>query len=233
MAKLIQKLTDYNNPHSFASRLRTQRISHLVNLINTLTLEKDSVSILDIGGTKRFWNILPENFIKEKNLKITLINLPSEKTYEDDSFFTHVIGDACEMSMFDEKSFDIAHSNSVIEHVGNWQRMKMFAEAVRRIGKNYYIQTPNFWFPIEPHCMTPFFHWLPFPTRVWLTRNFSLGHWSKSENVDKAAQQVESANLLNKGMMKELFPDSLIYVERFFTLPKSLTAIKHSSPETD
>jgi hypothetical protein len=30
-----------------------------------------------------------------------------------------------------------------------------------QVGRSYYLQTPNFWFPLEPHYGVPFIHWLP------------------------------------------------------------------------
>ncbi|MEM2045934.1 MAG: class I SAM-dependent methyltransferase, partial [Candidatus Bathyarchaeia archaeon] len=57
-----------------------------------------------------------------------------------------IIGDARCMP-FKDKSFDVVFSNSVIEHVGNYDDQKMCAEEIRRVGKCYFVQTPNFYFP--------------------------------------------------------------------------------------
>ena len=67
----------------------------------------------------------------------------------------------------------------MIEHVGNHGAQQRFAEEIRRVGRNYYVQTPNRWFPVEPHFVTPFIHYLPgslqFP---WLLRYGTL--WGSS-----------------------------------------------------
>jgi len=146
---------------------------------------------------------------------------------KDDDTFNFVKADACDLSLFRNNSFDITHSNSVIEHVGDWGKMVKFSNEVKRLAPKYFIQTPNYWFPVEPHCMTLFFHWLPRPTRIWLVMNFRLGNWSKRDTVDKAVSLVESARLLNKRMVKELFHDSNIFTERFLYWPKSFVAIKN------
>jgi hypothetical protein len=61
------------------------------------------------------------------------------------------------MPQYRDKEFDIAFSNSVIEHVGNDLRIRQMADEVRRVGRNY-LQTPNYYFPLEPHFFFPFFH---------------------------------------------------------------------------
>ena len=114
----------------------------------------------------------------------------------------------------------------MVEHVGDWSRMVKFSNEIRRVAKYYFVQTPNYWFPIEPHCMTPFFHWLPKPIRVWLVLRFNLGNWRKADSIEEAMHIVESAHLLDKKMFQALFPDSTIFTERYFLFPKSLIAIK-------
>ena len=130
------------------------------------------------------------------------------------------------MSGFENNSFHIAHSNSVIEHVGNWARVLQFSKEFKRVAQKHFIQTPNYWFPIEPHCMTPFFHWLPKRTRIWLVMKYSLGHWRKAYSAEDATRIVESARLLNRVAFSELFNDSEILTERLAFMPKSFIAVR-------
>jgi hypothetical protein len=91
----------------------------------------------------------------------------------------------------------------------------------------HFIQTPYFWFPIEPHCRTPFFHWMPESWRLRLVMSRRLGFWPRAKDVDSAMKQVQSAVLLDRRMYQSLFPDSDVRPERFLALTKSLVALRH------
>lgn len=223
---LTNIITNYQNPHSIGSKLRAKRIKPLLTMIEDTHKRKGGVNILDVGGTKEYWGILDQDLLEEKNVSITLLNLPSQNKPQDEKRYLYQEGDACNLSNFSDYSFDIVHSNSVVEHVGDWGKMLQFSKEIKRLAKNYYVQTPNFWFPIEPHCMTPIFHWLPKPIRVSLVMKFTLGHWPRQSTVSDAVHTVESARLLNYKMFKELFSEADISIEKLFFIPKSLIAIK-------
>jgi hypothetical protein len=143
-------------------------------------------------------------------------------TPANDACFSFVAADGCDMrERFADRSFHIVHSNSVIEHVGDWRRMTAFAREVRRLAPAYFVQTPNFWFPVEPHFMTPVFHWLPEAVRVALVRRFALGHRNRQPEIGSAVEEVESVHLLNRKMFSFLFPDGRLVIERMLGLPKS------------
>ncbi|MEJ2405114.1 MAG: methyltransferase domain-containing protein [Candidatus Thiodiazotropha sp.] len=223
---MTRKLTNYDNQNSIGVKLRIKRITPLLKMIESVFNEHGCVNIVDIGGTEKYWNIVHREFLEEFRVKITIINLPGRSLPDNYGPFTFIHGDGCEMSAFDTNSFDIAHSNSVIEHIGDWSKMVVFSNELKRVAKKYFIQTPNYWFPIEPHCMTPFFHWLPKPIRIWLVMHFSLGHWRKANSIDEAVRIIESARLLNKKMLHELFDDAVINTEKLFLLSKSYLCIR-------
>ncbi len=64
---------------------------------------------------------------------------------------------------FPDKSFDLVWSNAVLEHVGNFERQKLFLQEIKRVGRRAFITTPNRNFPIEIHTRTPLLHFLPRP----------------------------------------------------------------------
>ena len=113
---------------------------------------------------------------------------------------------------FEDGSFDIAYSNSVIEHLDPGDRER-FAGEIRRVAGRYLVQTPNRWFPVEPHVLLPGFQFLPKSARRRLWR---LGV-SKDEFAD--------IRLLDATELRRLFPDAVIVRERLGGLTKSLIAI--------
>ena len=218
-----KRITNYNNPKSLGSWFRRRRAANLSELIDKVFSQKGSVKIVDIGGTRTYWKIFPDDYLASKNCEITLVNLTKTDCPED-NVFQEVIGDGRHLD-FADLSFDLAHSNSVVEHVGDWLDMADFAQEVARVAERYYVQTPSFWFPIEPHAMFPLFHWLPISLRKKLVLQYALGNWQKAATEDDASRIVSSARLLTKKQMRQLFPDASIKTE-WFVFPKSYLALK-------
>jgi hypothetical protein len=132
-----------------------------------------------------------------------------------------MIGDGCALEQAD-RSYDILFSNSVIEHVGDWERQQAFAREVRRVGKKIWIQTPAFECPIEPHYLAPIVHWLPVAIRRRLLRWITPWGWLTKPSQEKIDETISLTRLLSKKQVKELFPDCVILTERLFRVfPKS------------
>lgn len=218
-------LSSYQDPGSFRYNMRVRRLKRLMAMIELANQKTGRAQIIDIGGTAQYWRLVPAEFLESRNVTVTIVNIPGSALPPNSERFTYVTADGCDLSMFESQSFDIAHSNSVVEHVGDWSRMKAFASEVKRVGRSYFVQTPNYWFPVEPHCMTPLIHWLPKPTRLWLVMQFRLGHWQRAGSVDHGMTIIESARLLTGRMFKALFDDAEVVTERLLLLPKSFAAI--------
>lgn len=60
---------------------------------------------------------------------------------------------------FPQQSFDLVHSNAVIEHVGDRNAQREFLSELRRVAKSGMVTTPNKQFPIETHTLLPLVHW--------------------------------------------------------------------------
>lgn len=225
--KLAKWITNYDNQNSIGAKLRAKRIAPLLAMIEETYNEYGYVSIIDIGGTETYWKIVPVQFLDKNNVTITIANLPKNAMMPKDyGHYKFLEADGCDLSCFDDNTFHIAHSNSVVEHVGGWDRMIQFSKELSRVGQKYFVQTPNFWFPVEPHCMTPFFHWFPRPIRIWLVLHLRLGYWSRANSIDEAVRTVDSARLLNRAMFQWLFKDACVSTEKLLWLPKSFIGVK-------
>jgi SAM-dependent methyltransferase len=113
---------------------------------------------------------------------------------------------------FADGEFDIAYSNSLIEHVGGPRDRERVAAELRRVGRRYFVQTPNRWFPIEPHSLLPLVHLLP--------RRVGRRLWRFGVSDDP----FDDTSLLGARELQELFPDGAIVRERVGPLTKSLIA---------
>jgi len=166
----------------------------------------ECASILDVGGEHLIWRLIG------RTSGVTLLNvlLP-----EDTAGFNYVFGSGCEMP-FPDKSFDLAFSNSVIEHVGGEENQFKFAREMQRVGKRVFCQTPCRLFPIDPHLSAFFLHWLP---KSWLKpkflRYFTLNGWLFRHPYEY------DVTWISKRKLKKMFPGCRIKTERFLLLPKS------------
>ncbi len=213
----------YPRVNSLPYRFRQKRFQSIQPLIEAILAEKGSCRILDLGGIEHYWAIAG-SFLSAHDISIDLVNI--EAVPVKGKQFRSFAGDASGLSDFADMSYDLVHSNSVIEHVGTWDRMVMMAENVRRLAPRYYLQTPNFWFPLEPHFRMPFFHWLPEQLRYRIYMRKSLGFRGKAPSVDAAMRSIQGACLLDRRQMQALFPDAEIKSERLLGLTKSWMAIR-------
>ena len=209
---------DPDSKKSINQKFREKRFEFFKSMFERIQSES-TVQILDIGGTEIYWERM--GFPKNENVHITLLNLELESVKN--KKFTSVKGDACNMPEFNDNQFDIVFSNSVIEHLFSLENQQKMADEVKRVGKAYHIQTPNRYFPLEPHWLFPFFQFLPFKLKVAMTKRFNLGHYKKAITNDAATQRVKEVKLLTEKQMKKLFPEGKVYREKFFGLTKSIT----------
>ena len=159
-----------------------------------------------------------------RDVEIIVMNINPIEVEVSNPKLKGIVGDARNMQQFENKEFDIVFSNSVIEHVGSYDEQLQMANEVMRVGKRYFVQTPNLYFPIEPHFVFPLFQFLPLELRVWLITRFNLGWKKKLTDKQRAKEIVSSIRLLSKKEVMALFPNANIYEEKLFGLTKSFTA---------
>lgn len=213
----LKSLADNSSGNSLATRLRRARFSLFLSLLNTV---KGHVEILDIGGTQGFWNLMTRGDLGDA--RITLLNIEEQEVAS--SQFVSLVGDARNMPRFGTKSFDVVFSNSVIEHVGSYDDQRRMANEVMRVGKRYFVQTPNKRFPLEPHFLFPWFQYLPAAVRAQMVHRFDIGWYKRIPDLTAARAEVDSVQLLTRQKFAALFPEATIHIERLGGLAKSFVA---------
>lgn len=221
---LLTRYADNTDERSLASRMRRRRFQLFLSLLSQVPRP---LKILDVGGTRRFWNQM--GFEDESGVTIVLLNnAPSELSAADQREgrvrFEEVVADARDLGVFADKSIDVVFSNSVIEHLPTWDDQRRMMEEVQRVGVRYFIQTPNYYFPVEPHFHVVGFQFLPLSVRASLLQRFRLG-WTERVTDRKTAEcVVGSVRLLKRRELEALCPGSVIYEEKLLGMTKSLIA---------
>jgi hypothetical protein len=213
----IKALADNSSSDSLATRMRRTRFQLFLSLLDSL---QGHVEILDIGGTQEFWNSMMD--LRARDIRVTLLNIEHQDVVS--SRFISARGDARSMPSIADKSYDVVFSNSVIEHVGSYDDQRRMASEVMRVGRQYFVQTPNKRFPLEPHFLFPFFQYLPGSVRAQLVHRFDVGWYKRIPDLEQARREVDSIQLLTRSRFAALFPGAKIHVERFAGLPKSFVA---------
>lgn len=201
--------------NSLPGRARAKRWQHLLNTFPDLS----EMRVIDLGGTPHSWRLAPV-----KPCSVTTINL--HEFHSDDKRIEAVKGDACELpAIFRSEKFDLVYSNSLVEHVGGHANRLRLADSIHSLADRHWVQTPYRYFPIEPHWVFPGFQWLPYEVRVQISLRWHAGHVKTHSRTD-AESLVDEIELIGISQMRNYFPNSTIWYERFLGLVKSLVAIK-------
>jgi SAM-dependent methyltransferase len=181
-----------------AQRARATRHQRFVALSGATPTTR----ILDIGcGTLGLRGLAPE-------LDVTGVDVAPRPAYPG----PFVQADATQRLPFEDDAFDLAYSSSVVEHLDPADRAAYAAE-LRRVARGWWVQTPAWSFPVEPHALLPFAHWLPPRLRRPYWRLGAAGGW-------------EDIALLRRGELAALFPGATIEAERLGGLTKSWIAFR-------
>lgn len=194
----------------FSGYFRRKRFSRFNQLFSGID------RIIDFGGTPSIWLGMGRH-------GVVLLNIDEQEV---PTGFVAIKGDA-RGTDFPDHSFDLAFSNSTLEHVGTWEDQQAFAKELCRVGKRVYCQTPARLFFFEPHYFTPFVTWFGFLLKRYsFVRYFTYYglKWKPSR------AQVEDfqlhLRLLSYSEMQQLFPNCHIRRERFLGMTKAYIAIR-------
>ena len=182
-----------------AARARRRRHERF----RALTGVSEETRILDLGcGTLGLRALEPD-------LDITGVDVVDRPGYPG----PFVRADATERLPFEDGSFDLVYSSSVVEHIAP-PRRAAFAGELMRVGRGWWVQTPAWSFPVEPHALLPFAHWLPTGLRRRYWRLGVAGAWE------------EDLRLLRRGELDALLPGGEIVAERIGPLAKSWISLR-------
>jgi len=226
LTRTIFRLADNGDAHSLASRLRANRFRLFAEMLRNVP---GRVHILDVGGSYGIWQRHRSEL--PAKVHVTLLN----KEFGDQPplpYVSYVVGDACDMRMFPDRQFDVSFSNSLIEHLSSEDQVSV-ANEIRRVSKGYFVQTPNRYFPIEPHFLVPGWQFLPVSMRASLLQRRDLGWMKRVRDPALARETVESIRLLDERELRQLFSDGHLHREQIGPLTKSLIAWRAISNSPD
>jgi hypothetical protein len=219
MRLLLRKLANHQQSGSLSDKLRRKRFKLFLQLIAEM---KRPLNIIDVGGTVSFWQQM--NFLNQNDILLTISNLYPPAV--DNPGISFIVADARSMQQIEDQHFDLAFSNSVIEHVGSFEDQKLMAAEMQRIATRVFIQTPNYYFPIEPHFLFPFFQFFPMWLKIWLVMNFSLGWFARARTKQQAINLISGTRLMKLKELRLMFPACSIIKERFLFMTKSFIVLK-------
>jgi hypothetical protein len=196
----------------FMSITRGRRMQRFLSVMQI----KGGEQIIDLGGTISFWLDVP------LPLNITVLNLPGSTdpvvptTHHTIRF---IYGDACNVHGEADGRYDIAFSNSVIEHVGDAAHRAALASEAQRLAPSYWVQTPSIWFPMEAHTHMPLWWFYPPAMKAFFIRRWRI-------KLPAWCEMVETTTVVSRSEMEQLFPTGEVWTERFLGFAKSYVAWK-------
>jgi hypothetical protein len=176
-------------------------------------------TVLDVGVTDTDWR--SSNFLEDRYPwpeRITAIGLHEMQRFQAQfPSVTFVVADGRQLP-FPDAAFDIGFSNAVVEHVGSRADQRRFVSEMVRTCRRVFISTPDARFPIDPHTLLPFVHWLPRPTRESVLRWTGNGRWA-TEGALNPLSALEFVGLFPAGSAPRL------YRQRMFGLSSVLAVV--------
>jgi hypothetical protein len=175
--------------------------------------------ILDVGVTNRDWR--DGNFLESRYPwpeRITAVSIEPVPAFERNYPSVKLIVADGRQLPFADGEFDIGFSNAVIEHVGSRADQARFVSEMVRTCRRVFICTPNARFPIDPHTLLPFIHWLPRRQRHRVLQLTGNGHWASEESL----------NPLDSRTLRGLFPKNAkvrLLAQRMLLVPSVLIAV--------
>jgi len=210
----LRRQADAYSSGSLSNTMRARRFGLFERLVEHVPRP---LRLIDVGGTADFWQ--KRGWIGRDDVSITAVNLQGDEGELDN--FRMVRADATDLASFANDELDVAFSNSVIEHLFTERNQTLMAGEIMRVAKAFWVQTPSFWFPIEPHFHVPGWQWLPKNLRVKILQRRRCGWRGPCPDPEEALAAVEEVRLMTKRELHRAFPGACIWCERYMGLTKS------------
>jgi len=224
----------YYWPMGFRTRLRERFHERRAALFVDLLAPRPGARMLDLGGGG---GSLAARIRARVPLEVTVADLRRDNRAACLARgFEHVLVEPGPLP-FEANAFDYVLCNSVIEHVTlppeecgvnrpvpsvAWKArarasQRAFAAEIERVGRGYFVQTPDRRFPVDHHLHLPLTNFLAHESlcrvarvtdRFWMQASGGTVDWE----------------LLTPSDVRRLFPAARITVERFLGVPKSMVA---------
>jgi hypothetical protein len=152
--------------HRAASRVSLRSRARKLELFHELLRPGPESTVVDVGVTDApFGGGSTDNFFEAHYPwpeRITAVG-PTELSRFEAAFpKVHAVHADGRDLPFADGEFDLGFSNAVVEHVaGGRAEQQRFVEELCRVARRVFVTTPNRWFPVDPHTLLPFVHWLP------------------------------------------------------------------------
>ena len=180
-----------------AMRVRKKIYKRVIEIIQP----NEDMNVLDIGVTcDRSLDSNFFEFLYPFKEKITAVGL-EDASYLENEYpgLKFQIADACNLP-FNANQFDLAFCSAVIEHVGSISfQEKLIAESTR-VAKQVVITTPNRYFPIEFHTLTPFIHWLDPKIFRFFLRITYRNYFAKEKNLNLLSSKDLESILVKRNL---------------------------------
>ncbi len=212
---------------SLFSQLSSVSRSRKLELFKQMIAPAKGLRVLDVGAEADPSGNRGLQFIDSYQWKncLSAINLSSEHISSIKSLYPEieaVEGDACKLP-WPDKYFDVVYSNAVIEHLGSFEQQMKMASEIMRVGKKWFVTTPNRWYPFEFHMRLPLVTWLPRKGYLWAGSIVSYNHNTKSYAFNNGMRR--DLRLMTTRELKRAFPGSKIVKQRVTFMPETLIAV--------
>lgn len=199
-----------------SARSRAAKLAMLGQLIGT----NPAPRVLDLGGqvesARPLLELLPEG------ARVVVVNVTADeirRTRAEGLPVRPVVGDARTLP-FPDRAFDLVYSNAVIEHLGSEAAQYEMAGEIQRVGRTWFVTTPNRWFPFEFHTRLPLVSWLPPPLLRRSAAAFSYNHVRRRY---MSGNDQSDLCLLSARRLQRMFPSSRLVKNRITLWPETLT----------